>query len=193
MRYGRSLVVFTDGSDAAVKTGWRGLDMVMTAEMFIVGRRDTRKIRTLHMGHSMVGIVVDIVVNISFNIQSWAVECGKVFVILDLGTSESEVHTVTVEIGVGVRNLLIVPGEFEEGVYVNDRVGLEFVGEGTFKPLEDASSNAHLGQLLWAHGNGKREGLGVVSCRGCVLRCVDATGDAIFVEELGAGTGVGEG
>jgi hypothetical protein len=27
---------------------------------------------------------------LSFNIQSWAVECGKVFVILDLGTSKSE-------------------------------------------------------------------------------------------------------
>jgi hypothetical protein len=56
------------------------------------------------------------------------------------------------------RDLLTVPGEFEEGVRVNDCVGLEFVGEVEEHLEEDASSNA---------GNGGKEDLGIVSCRGC--------------------------
>ena len=40
--YERSLVVFIDGIDAAVKTGRRGPDMVMTAGKFLGGRRDER-------------------------------------------------------------------------------------------------------------------------------------------------------
>jgi hypothetical protein len=54
--------------------------------------------------------------------------------------------------------LLTVPGEFEEGLRVNDCVGLEFVGEVEEHLEEDASSNA---------GNGEKEDLGIVSCRGC--------------------------
>jgi hypothetical protein len=57
-----------------------------------------------------------------------------------------------------VRDLLTVLGEFEEGVRVNDRVGLEFVGEVEERLEEDASSNA---------GNGEKEDLGMVSCGGC--------------------------
>jgi hypothetical protein len=79
---------------------------------------------------------------------------------LDRG-SESENEPpprVTADVGVGVRDLLTVLGEFEEGVRVNDRVGLEFIGEVEERFEEDASSNA---------GNGEKEDLGMVSCGGC--------------------------
>jgi hypothetical protein len=51
-----------------------------------------------------------------------------------------------------------VLGEFEEGVRVNDRVDLEFIGEVEERLEEDASSKA---------GNGEKEDLGIVSCGGC--------------------------
>ena len=123
---------------------------------------------------------------------------------LDRGGSESENEPpprVTADVGVGVRDLLTVLGEFEE-VRVNDRVGLVFVGEVEERLEEDASSNA---------GKGEKEDLGIVSCGGCAGRWVDATGDALdengregfekkvredegrathgFVEEPGIGTG----
>ena len=80
---------------------------------------------------------------------------------LDRGGSESENEPpprVTADVGVGVRDLLTVLGEFEEGVRVKDRVGLEFIGEVEERLDEDASSNA---------GNGEKEDLGIVSCGGC--------------------------
>ena len=80
---------------------------------------------------------------------------------LDRGGSESENEPpprVMADVGVGVRDLLTVLGEFEEGVRVNDRVGLEFVGEVEERLEEDPSSNA---------GNGEKEDLGIVSCGGC--------------------------
>jgi hypothetical protein len=52
----------------------------------------------------------------------------------------------------------MVLGEFEEGVRVNDRVDLEFVGEVEECLEKDASSNV---------GNGEKEDLGMVSCGGC--------------------------
>jgi hypothetical protein len=106
--------------------------------------------------------------------------------VLDRGGSESENEPpprVTADVGVGVRDLLTVLGEFEEGVRVNDRVGLVFIGEVEERLEEVASSNA---------GSGEKEDLGIVSCGGGAGRCVDATGDAGFVEDLGVGTG-GEG
>ncbi len=81
--------------------------------------------------------------------------------VLDRGGSESENEPpprVTADVGVGVRDLLTVLGVFEEGVRVNDRVDLEFVGEVEERLEEDASSNA---------GNGEKEDLGMVSCGGC--------------------------
>jgi hypothetical protein len=51
---------------------------------------------------------------------------------LDRGGSESENEPPfkeTADVGVGVRDLLTVLGECEEGVRVTDRVALEFVGE----------------------------------------------------------------
>ena len=81
--------------------------------------------------------------------------------VLDRGGSESENEPpprVAADIGVGVRDLLTVLGEFEEGVRVNDRVDLEFIGEVEERLEEDASSKA---------GNGEKEDLGIVSCGGC--------------------------
>jgi hypothetical protein len=81
--------------------------------------------------------------------------------VLDRGGSESENEPpprVTADVGVGVRDLLTVLGEFEEGVRVNDRVDLEFIGEVEERLEDDASSKA---------GNGEKEDLGIVSCGGC--------------------------
>jgi hypothetical protein len=80
---------------------------------------------------------------------------------LDRGGSESENEPpprVRADVGVGVRDLLTVLGVFEDGVRVNDRVGLVFVGEVEERLEDDASSNA---------GNGEKEDLGIVSCGGC--------------------------
>lgn len=82
--------------------------------------------------------------------------------VLDRGGSESENEPpprVTADVGVGVRDLLVVLGGFDEGLRVNDRVGLEFVGEVEERlEEEDVSSNA---------GNGEKEDLGIVSRGGC--------------------------
>jgi hypothetical protein len=91
--------------------------------------------------------------------------------VLDRGGSESEKEPppkVTADVGVGVRDLLTVLGECEEGVRVTDRVALEFVGEERLELVElDGSSNA---------GNGEKEVLGIVSCGGSAGRRVDSTG-----------------
>lgn len=84
---------------------------------------------------------------------------GVLALVLDRG-SESENEPpprVTAEVGVGVRDLLAILGEFEE-VRVNDRVGLVFIGELEERLEEDASSNA---------GNGEKDDRGMVSCGGC--------------------------
>jgi hypothetical protein len=84
---------------------------------------------------------------------------GVLALALDRG-SESENEPpprVTADVGVGVRDLLTILGEFEE-VRVNDRVGLVFIGEVEERLEEDASSNA---------GSGEKEDLGIVSCGGC--------------------------
>jgi hypothetical protein len=57
-----------------------------------------------------------------------------------------------------IHDLLTVLGELEEEVRMNDRVGLEFVGEVEEHLEEDASSNA---------GNGEKEDLGIV----CLMVC----------------------
>jgi len=75
---------------------------------------------------------------------------SAVGVVLDRGGSESENEPpprVTVDVGVGVRDLVEVLGRFDVGVRVNDRVGICSV-----------SSNA---------GNGEKEDLGIVSRGGC--------------------------
>lgn len=78
--------------------------------------------------------------------------------VLDRGGSESENEPppkVTADVGVGVRDLLIVLAAVEEDVRVTDRVPLEFVGEVR---LEGGSSNP---------GSGEKEDLGIVSWGGC--------------------------
>lgn len=80
---------------------------------------------------------------------------------LDRDGSESENEPpprVTADVGVGVRDLLTTLGGFEEGVRVNDRVGLEFIGEVEERFDDDASSKP---------GNGEKDDLGIVSCGGC--------------------------
>jgi len=79
---------------------------------------------------------------------------------LDRGGSKSENELLprTADVGAGVRDLPAILSEFEEGVHVNDRVGLVFIGEVEECLEEDASSNA---------GNGEKEDLGIVCCGGC--------------------------
>jgi hypothetical protein len=54
---------------------------------------------------------------------------------------------VTADVGVGVHDLLTVPGEFEEGVRVYDRVELELVGEAGF--VEEPGVGTGGVGLLW--------------------------------------------
>jgi hypothetical protein len=76
---------------------------------------------------------------------------------LDRGGSESENEPpprVTADVGVGVCDLLTVLGEFEEGVHVNNRVGVVVVGEVEERLEECTSLNT---------GNGEKEDPGIVA------------------------------
>ena len=80
---------------------------------------------------------------------------------LERGGSESENEPppkVTADVGVGVRDLLKLLGEWEEGVRVTEGVDLEVLGETDERLEEDTSSNV---------GNGEKDDEGIVSCRGC--------------------------
>ena len=94
---------------------------------------------------------------------------------LERGGSESENDpppNVMADVGVGVRDLLVVFGE--EGVRVIDRVDREFVGELEVRLEEGASSNA---------GNGEKEDDGIVSWGGCVRLCEDSANDGDSLED----------